>query len=223
MPRNSTKIKVPAYCRQKVKGGADRAFVKLNGHREWLGRYGSPESHERYSQVIAEWRAGGCRPRVAEEDLTITELVVAFLDRATQHYRLPDGTPTSETDNYRQALRPMRELYGSAPASEFGPKRFRAVRQRMIEAGWTRRNINKQVSRIRSVFKWAVSQELLSSDIHHALTTLAPLKAGRTEAAESDPVRPVDEQVSRRRCSAFRSRSRQWWSFSSSRACVPAR
>jgi integrase len=191
MPRKT----VPSYCRQRERSRPDRAYVLLNGSRIFLGRYGSCESRRRYAGAISEWKAEGGRRFRTTAVTTITELLVAFMSHALLYYRRHDGTLTSEPDNYRQALRPLRELYGFTPAGEFGPKRLRAVRQKMIDAGWTRRNINKQVSRIRAVFRWAVSQELLSSEIHHALTTLAPLKAGRTEAAESDPVRPVDEKV----------------------------
>jgi integrase len=44
------------------------------------------------------------------------------------------------------------------------------------------------------MFRWAVSQEMIPSEIYQALTTLAPLKRGRSEARESEPVRPVPEE-----------------------------
>ena len=47
-----------------------------------------------------------------------------------------DGTPTSEVDNLRQALRPLRKLYEETPAADFGPKSLKAVRGEMIRALW---------------------------------------------------------------------------------------
>ena len=48
-------LKVPSYCLHKASG---RAVVRLGGRDVYLGEYGSPESHEEYERVIAEWRSG---------------------------------------------------------------------------------------------------------------------------------------------------------------------
>ena len=64
----------------------------------------------------------------------------------------------------------------------------------MIERGMCRSNINKQIGRIKRVFKWAASEELVPGHVYHALQSLAGLRRGRTEARESDPVRPVPQE-----------------------------
>src|SRR5262249_7687012 len=51
-------------------------------------------------------------------------------------------TPTRELDNYRDALRPLRKLFGRTQASEFGPLRLRAVREEMLRADLCRKTIN---------------------------------------------------------------------------------
>jgi len=48
-------LKVPSYCLHKASG---RAVVRLGGRDVYLGEYGSPESHEEYERVIAEWWSG---------------------------------------------------------------------------------------------------------------------------------------------------------------------
>ncbi len=53
MPRKPGKV--PSYCRHKASG---RAVVRIDGRDRYLGKYGSPESHEEYERSIAEWRAG---------------------------------------------------------------------------------------------------------------------------------------------------------------------
>ena len=53
MPANSAKV--PSYCRHKATG---QAVVRLNGRDHYLGPYGTPESHERYARLIAQWQAG---------------------------------------------------------------------------------------------------------------------------------------------------------------------
>ena len=41
--------------------------------------------------------------------------------------------------------------------------------QNMVESGWCRNNVNRSLSRIKMLFKWAVSQELLPGPVYHAL------------------------------------------------------
>jgi integrase len=59
-----------------------------------------------------------------------------------------------------------------------------------------RRTINQRIGVIKRMFKWAVENELVPPDIHHALEAVAGLKAGRSAAKETAPIRPVsDKQV----------------------------
>lgn len=67
----------------------------------------------------------------------------------------------------------------------------------MIKLGWVRSNINRQLARLRQMFKWAAGQELIPGTIYHALLAVEGLRAGRSDAAEAEPVRPVDDAVVR--------------------------
>ena len=51
--RESPPQRSPRYRKQKAKPG-DRAFVELNGHRVYLGTYGTPESRAKYDRAVAE-------------------------------------------------------------------------------------------------------------------------------------------------------------------------
>lgn len=79
------------------------------------------------------------------------------------------------------------------PVNDFGPAALKAVRQKMIEAKLSRRVINGRINRIRRVFKWGVENQLVAPQILQALQAVAPLRAGRSEARETGPVRPVPE------------------------------
>ena len=61
--------KTPKYRRHRS-GGRDRAFVELDGQRTYLGCYRSPESIQRYDQLVAEWLVSGRRRAVEPSDLT---------------------------------------------------------------------------------------------------------------------------------------------------------
>ena len=188
--------RTPSYRLHKPTG---QAVVTLGSRDIYLGKHGSPESHQRYDQLIVEWISKGRPRRVVDQsgsvpvDLTITEIMVVYLKFADGYYRKGDS-PSPEVDNIRHALRPLRRLYGHTPAKEFGPLALKAVREEMIANELCRNQINQRLGRIVRLFKWAVSEELVPASVHQALRTVSGLKRGRSEARESVPVQPVSDQ-----------------------------
>jgi integrase len=184
------------------------AVVRIDGRDIYLGRYNSPESREKYWRIVSELKLTGTVPRTApkpavaattpagETRLAIDELLDAFDRHGELHYRHPDGTPTGEMANFKHALRPLRQLYGSTAAEDFGPLKLKLVRQRMIDSGLSRGVINARIKRIVMVFAFGVENELLPKDAALALREVKSLARGRTPARETEPVKPVpDEHV----------------------------
>lgn len=185
----------PEYRRQppaKGKQGA-RAFVWLNGQRCYLGEYGSPESYEKYHRLLAEWSANGRHLPVAADEITVLELTARFWNHAKVYYVKPDGTQTSEVSNFKQVIKVLTELYAETKVSEFGPLALKATRQRMIEKKWSRKNINKQIGRLKMIFRWGTAEELVSATVYQALLAVPGLKRGRCTAKETPPIVPVPE------------------------------
>ena len=63
----------------------DLAVVTIAGKNHYLGPYGSPESHEKYARLIAEWRANRkhllpttAAGPVADRTLSLNELMLAY-------------------------------------------------------------------------------------------------------------------------------------------------
>ncbi len=165
-----------------------------------MGPWESAESKAEYARVLAELPAnnGQIPPKAGAPtapDLSVNEVILAFWRHAEQHYRHEDGNPTGETDNYREALHPLKALYGHTAARDFGPLALRAVREAMVKAGLSRGVVNACISRIRRVFKWAASFELVPPSVHEALRTVAGLQCGRSEAREGKGVKPVQVEV----------------------------
>jgi integrase len=179
---------VPGYCRHRPTG---QAYVYIEGRMIYLGHYGTAASRAEYDRIIAEWIAAGRRLPVDPQSVTVAEVVAAFRRHAKTYYRSADGTISREADNIDAAVRPVLRLYGKTPAVEFGPLRLKAVVKSMIDAGRVRSNINRHTSRIKSVFKWAVANELIPPAVHYGLDAVGGIRAGRSEAKESDPVQPV--------------------------------
>jgi integrase len=178
----------------RVHKASGQAYVELSGRRFYLGGHDRPEAMQRYHSMVAEWLAGGRQLRVDQDEITVKEVVARYWVHAEQYYRNADGSLSTEVENIRLALGPVIELYELCKASDFGPLALRAVRQKMIDRDLCRASINKHVGRIRRVFKWAASEELIPGHVHHALLSLAGLRRGRSDAREGQPVRPVPQQ-----------------------------
>jgi integrase len=205
MPR--PKSDTPAYCLHKRSG---RAYVTLNGRQHLLpGPHESEESRSAYDRLIAQWLSAGRTMPTPQAKPTVSTIIAAFWKHVESYYVDPDGEPTSEVENFRQALRPLRRLYGQSIAAEFGPMALKAVRADMIKPrqvadesgeekivhGWCRSNANKNTGRIKMLFRWAAENELVPPSVYHGLTAVAALKRHRTDARESEPVRPVDASI----------------------------
>jgi len=182
----------PKYRRHRASG---QAIVTLDGVDHYLGRYGTKASKDKYDRLIGEWLA---RKRVPAPDpsgdLTITELAIRYWRFAESYYR-KNGQSTGVTPGIKVALRSLRNAYGPTRAADFGPLALQAVQQRMVDAGLSRPYINENIARIKRMFRWAVSQELVPESVYRALAAVPGLKKGKTEAREPAPIGPVPDPV----------------------------
>jgi hypothetical protein len=184
----SPSSRVPSYRRHKP---TNQAVVTINGQDIYLGKWNTAASKAEYDRLIAEFLANGRRLRT-EIESTVVEVINAYREFAERYYR-KNGEVTRESGCIKEALKILRQLDGRTNANEFGPLALKAVRQRMIDNGWSRGYINKSIGRIRRCFKWAVENELVRPDMYHGLMAVSGLRKGRSEAREPDPVQPVDD------------------------------
>lgn len=220
----SRRKKIPSYRLHRQSGQGIVTLTDATRRRKdvLLGKFNSKESRAEYCRVIKEWEIAGqnlpSERGTATTDLTINELLLAYLGHA-QRYYVKDGVETSEVDSIRQAIRFVKDLYGATLARDFGPLALKVVRQAMIDhkitrkcknktvvlaQGLSRGNINKQIARIKRLFSWAVENELVPPATFQALAEVAGLRKGRTGAREKPPVKPVPpEAVQVRPCSGL--------------------
>ena len=130
--------KVPSYCHHKASGNA---YVRIYGSDHYLGQYGSPESHEKYEQLIAEWRVkqqersaakvANLQPTVANT-ITINEMILRYILFAVTYYVNRHGEQTKELQEMKYALKPLKKLYGRTLVRDFGPLALKAIQQHMV-------------------------------------------------------------------------------------------
>jgi integrase len=185
--------RTPSYRLHKATG---QAVVTIARRDVYLGKHGTPESRAEYDRLIAEWLTNGRRPPEATTpdgpSLTVCQLLVDYVKWADGYY-VKNGKRTTEPVNIRLALRPLNRLYGHTPARDFSPLGLKAVRSSMIESDLCRNEVNKRVRHIIRAFKWGVENELVPPSTLHGLKAVSGLRKGRTEARESEPVKPVPE------------------------------
>lgn len=198
--------RIPKYCLHKATGQAYVTLPGNNGKRRcvYLGVHNSNESRQEYARIIAELSACPTQTHLASgAALTVNEVLAAFLKHAKTYYP-PDS---SHVDSFIRAMRPIKELYGFKPATEFGPLALKTIRDKLAAPEYeneegkivkrrqaiTRRGVNRQTDNIKRIFKWAVSEQLIPVAAYQALATVEGIRKNRSTLRESEKVPPVAE------------------------------
>ena len=201
MPRLVHRLPVP-----RLHKPSGRARLRIDGKEIWLGVFGSLEAKREYDRIIDLFKANGRKlppnpspvpntqiepirevptpkreripPRPASR-VTITMLIAQFSTWSDRHYRKLDGTHTRANENFRCATKPLRKMFGTLPVESFGPSKLLALRESWIEKGLARKTINGMVRRVRQIFKWGISRELIPFEVYARLQMVETLQPGR--------------------------------------------
>jgi integrase len=188
--------RTPTLCRHR---GRSLGYVTLDGREHYLGHWSAdqrkppPAVRAAYDELVARWLAHGRRlpDESPQAPATVNEIILAFVKYAQGHYRERSGTVCSEVEAIKHACAVVRELYCRTPAASFGPKALKAVRARMVEKGWCRSYVNRQVNRVKRMFRWATAEEMIPASVIHGLTAVPAIRKGEPGIRESEPVKPV--------------------------------
>jgi integrase len=191
VPRSKT---VPSYLHHKPSG---QARVRIDGKDHYLGLYGSPKSKAKYDLLVRKHLTAQTKAEVEtrvqiSNDLTINELIAAYLRHAKTYYVKHDRE-TPEYGNICAALKPIRLRHGHELVTAFGPLKLKAIRRDWIAAKLVRTQINARVGRVRRMFAWGVEEERIPSAVLDALKAIRGLRKDRTEAREGKKVVPVED------------------------------
>ncbi len=212
---------VPTYRHHKKTGQAVVTVRKADGGRTdiYLGKFNSPESLAEYERILSLIRSNrgtypDSRSTAKDGSMTVAEVAARFLkEKVEVDYILPNGTPGNEQTSFRLALKPLVRLYGSTLASEFDAERLEHVQTAMATGswltlqeqeeyakagrilGWCRNHVNRNISRLRLMFRWCVRRKLVPVHVLTDIGTVEPLRVGRGGVRESAKVLPVDINV----------------------------
>jgi integrase len=182
--------RIPGYRLHKPSG---LAVVTLSGKDFYLGPYGSAASRALHDKLTGEWLANGRRLQeetVEDVGPTLTVVIHAYWTHAQTYYR-KNGKPTSQVHLIKDAIKPLRRLYGETAAKDFRPLALKAVRQQFIDQKLCRNTVNAHIARIKRLFRWASEEEMVPPATYHSLLSVKGLAKDRTEAPDRAPVAPA--------------------------------
>lgn len=176
----------PPYRKHRRSG---QAIVTLSGQDHYLGPHGTKASKSEYDRLVGQWLANGRRALAKEEapQISVVDLCAHYW-RLCKTYYVKNGKPTDEKAGVRAAIKALKHSYGKTVADDFGPLALEAVRQQMVETGNSRRYINQNIGRIKRMFRWGVSKELIQVETYQRLQSVTGLKRGKCKATETKPI-----------------------------------
>ncbi len=181
----------PSYRKHRASG---QAVVTIGARDFYLGPHGTDVSKREYDRLVMEWVAAGRNNSFGtpESTLSIAELLVDYIKHCRIHY----GTgPKSTTAKIIIILRTLNAMYGDTAAAEFGVQEYKAVREKFIQAGHSRRYINDEMAEVTRFFRWAVAEGKIPAQVVQTLQLIPGLRRGKSEARETDPVTPVSDAI----------------------------
>jgi integrase len=193
--------RIPSYRKKTVKtssGIRSYAVVTFDRKDIVLAQWNTQASKQEYQRVIAEWLAAG-KVSSKQDVITVSEICVDYTKASKKRYQDKDGNPTEEFKTVQRIMRLLRSNFGRTDASEFKALRFKAIRQIIAENGVSetkpapicRYVVNKYCRHIIRAFKLAAENEKLSADNYQSMKAVETLRKGRTDARETDPIKPV--------------------------------
>lgn len=185
-----------SYCLHKSSG---HAYTKITGNVIWLGKFGAPESKEKFHRVLTDFYRTGKLPEPTtisspqkDDKPSISYLVSEHRKHAERRY-VKHGRTTTEVKAFQVSVRPLWQMFGTMATGDFGPLALQKCRDALVAKGFCRVQVNKHVGRIKRVFKWGVSREIVSQATYQALLTVEDLRKGEG-AWDPPPVGCVPEE-----------------------------
>ena len=118
------------------------------------------------------------------EPVFLAELALVYHQR-NQTYYVKAGQVTREAGLIREAALALLCDFPHSRVDAIGPLEIDPFRGRLIgEQSWSRKHLNKQIDRIKRMFRWGVEKAIVTPAVYHAIAAVSALGKGRSEARE---------------------------------------
>lgn len=195
MPKLTTAV--PKYRKHRA---SRQALVTINGKDHYLGPHGTKASRLEYDRLINQWLVTGRDERFGIPDqelgeITVAELINRFRKHCEKRYRRDDGTPTGSIETIKAIMKRLRKRYGDCAASDFRPLALKEFIKSMVDDDCSRTYINMGIGKIKQMFRWGVSEEIVDESVVRRLESVRGESIGSSDARETAPVEPVADAV----------------------------
>ena len=179
--------KPPKLCRHK-----NSAFIYVRKKQVYLGKWGSDEAQAAYDRYLIEWAKNGGVARLSQpsDRVLLVELVNAFL----ADYKARPVKSVPDLYSYDQVSVRLAKLFPDYLAEDFRVRDLELFRDSFKKAGfqcggkkkeYSRTYLNKITNRVKAIFRWGVSKDLIPAETAQRLNYLVPLRQGHTDAPET--------------------------------------
>lgn len=179
-----TDKKLPKYCGPHCPSGRGYAWVDRKPVY-FPGPHGSPQSLRGYRKLLE--KLAGKVQTVGTSLSTVADLCEAWLS---------EGEKVLSAKSYAHYLKLTENIIEAGMSAyltaDFGPRRVKEFRESLIAKGLARSTINQRVSRLKKMFKWGASEEMVPPDVVSAIYCVSGLVRGQTDAPEPRKVMPVN-------------------------------
>lgn len=168
-------------------------YTRIKKKGKWFGK-DKTEATQKYLAVILE-HYGTVPPSHARPcSCTVADLLDQF--RVDQLKRCQPRWRRRRAGIIKYATEHALRLYGKLSADDFGPRCFQTVREMMAQKqGRSRGYVNDLARKLRSAWKWGVTQELVTFESYSRLALVPDLVQGELGLPEGTEREPVDPEL----------------------------
>lgn len=203
MPRRADPNRLPALLLHRASG---QGRVRIAGRYVYVGKFGTDAARQRYAEVLQQHFSAAAQAAVVQPEpataplarlVTVNDLCLRFVTERIPLYLTSEGKPSAERDCFRGVIRLLHQRFGELPVDNFGPLCLRQIRDDMVKKGWSRNFINKQIRRLRYIFRFGISWEIVDPSVAEKLKSvpaLGPLESSAPEYPARKSVPDKDQR-----------------------------
>ncbi len=178
----------------------------VNGKDHYLGPYGSPESRSEIrpshcrvaTQPVCATASTVNKCRVTILNCPFPQVIQLLLLLEVCQDLLRQGRPADQGTGVHAGGPPAApRVVRRTLATRFWARKLKAVRQHMVDGQGLRRDQSPHQPDQTGVQVGGEPRNWFPPSVYHGLQTVTGLRFGRTEARETEPVRPVSGRVRR--------------------------
>jgi len=189
-----------------LRHASGQARVVLDGVTVYLGKFGTPEAHARYAEVVQQWQAGQpfrakpARP-VVETARSVAEVVLLYdkwMDETRAYSK--GGKATTQRGLIRVALRELNRFAGDLATNEFTSSILVAHRDKLrAKEKLSAQGVNRKIGLIKQFVGWAAERGYMPETNAAVIRAVRSLRVTGKKRREPVPLGDLTKAIEKLR------------------------